>query len=171
MRKLTTITLISAALMLPATAHSQWNLSIGGGASLPTGNFGRGADPGWHALASIGLSSLMQPMSLRADIQYGRFDVTDANQAISSGTLNLAYRFPSAGSVLAPYVIFGGGMYRFECVAVVDCDATHEWGWNGGLGTRFILMGMSSFLEARIHLINDKSGNVRFVPITLGFRF
>lgn len=168
MRNLSTIALCAAALLLPRTSHGQWSLSVGGGASLPTGNFGRAADPGWHGLVSIGLSSPMQPMSLRADVQYGRFDVTGADQVISSGTLNLAYRLPSAGSALAPYLIAGGGVYRFECVAVVSCDATHEWGWNGGLGTRFMLMGMRSFLEARIQLINDERGNVRFIPITFG---
>ena len=91
-----------AAALLAATAggdiraQSPWSLSVGGGGSFPTGQFARGADVGWHGLASIGLSSIMQPMSLRLDASYGRFGSSSADQAISSGTLNLAYRLPSS---------------------------------------------------------------------------
>ena len=154
-------------------AQSPLSLSIGGGASLPLGRFGDFANPGWHALASIGLSSLMQPIGLRLDVAHNRFTAEGAGpeQAVSSGTLNFSYRLPMTNSPLSPYVITGAGAYRFECVGSVDCGETTRFGWNAGLGMKWVGLGLTGFLEGRFHAVNAGTGNVRFVPVTLGLTF
>ena len=163
------------ALMLASTAEAQglWDLSVAGGASLPTGRFADAANTGWHATASIGLSTLMQPIGLRLDAAHTRFTAkaTGPDQAVTSATLNATYRLPMTNSPLSPYVIGGAGAYRFECSGEVSCGSTTHFGWNAGLGTKFAAFRMKGFLESRFHAVIASSGTVRFVPLTLGLTF
>ena len=152
---------------------AQWSLGIGGGASLPLGRFGEGASIGWHGLASLGWSTLMQPIGVRIDTHHHRFTAKAAgpDQAITSATLNLSYRLPMTNSPLSPYVIGGGGAYRFECFGGTDCGSDTRIGWNAGLGTKFAALGLRGFVEARWQAVNSDGGNVRFVPLSLGLNF
>jgi hypothetical protein len=153
-----------------ARAQRPLSLSLAGGASLPAGRFGDAAGAGWHALASIGLSTLMQPIGLRMDVAHNRFaaESVGPEQGVTSATLNLTYRLPMTNSPLSPYLITGAGAYRFECFGAIECGTTTRFGWNAGLGTKFAALGMKGFLESRFHAINTESGNVRFVPLTVG---
>jgi hypothetical protein len=169
--------LVVAGLLLAVSNASQAQrpvtLSLGGGGSLPLGRFGDAASTGWHALASIGLSTLMQPIGLRLDVAHNRFTAKAAgpDQAVTSATVNATYRLPMTNSPLSPYVITGAGAYRFECFGDVDCGSTTRFGWNAGLGTKFAALGLKGFLEARFHAVNSKAGNVRFVPLTFALTF
>lgn len=154
-------------------AQRPLSLSIGGGASLPLGRFEEGASIGWHALASVGLSTYMQPIGLRLDAQHNRFTAKAAgpDQAITSATLNLSYRLPMTNSPVSPYLIAGGGAYRFECFGGTDCGTATRVGWNAGLGAKFVGFRLKGFVESRWHAVNADAGNVRFVPITLALTF
>jgi len=170
--------LVVVALMLatPAvSAHSQrpLTLSLAGGVTQPVGQFADGASTGWHALASIGLSTLMQPIGLRLDAAHSRFTAKSIgpDQAVTSATLNFTYRLPMTNSPLSPYVITGAGAYRFECFGAFSCGTTTRFGWNAGLGTKFAGLGLRGFAESRFHAVNAKAGNVRFVPVTFGLTF
>jgi opacity protein-like surface antigen len=167
----TTLALVVTAHAVPA--QRPITLSLGGGASVPLGRFDEGASVGWHALASLGWSTLMQPLSVRVDAQHNRFTARAAgpDQAITSATLNLAYRLPMTNSPLSPYVIAGGGAYRFECTGGTDCGSSTDIGWNAGLGTKFAAFRLKGFVEARWHAVNGEGGNVRFVPLTFALTF
>ena len=167
-----------ATLALFASAQSvaaqrPLTLSLGGGASVPLGRFADGASVGWHALASIGWSTLMQPIGVRVDAQHNRFTAKAAgpDQAVTSATLNLSYRLPMTNSPLSPYLIAGGGAYRFECFGGTDCGSDTRVGWNAGLGTKFAAFRLKGFVEARWHAVNSDAGNVRFVPLTFALTF
>lgn len=156
------------AIVTPATGASAQRpvtLTVGGGASLPVGAFADGVGTGWHALAGLGVSSLMQPIGIRLDVAHDRFPGdADVDQAITSGTLNLSYRMPMTNSPLSPYVIAGAGAYHARCSGVPDCGSQTRAGWNAGLGTRFAAFRLKGFAEARFHA----AGGARFVPLTLG---
>jgi hypothetical protein len=154
-------------------AQRALTLSLAGGGSIPVGNFADGASAGWHALASIGLSTLMQPIGLRLDVAHNRFtaEAVGPDVAVTSGTLNASYRLPMVNSPLSPYLIGGAGAYRFECFGDIDCGTDTRFGWNAGLGTKWAALRMKGFLESRFHAANSESGNVRFVPLTLGLTF
>jgi hypothetical protein len=162
-----------SVLSHPIEAQSPFTFSIAGGGSLPVGGYRDVASPGWHALASIGLTTLMQPIGLRLDVAHNRFTAESLgpDQAITSATLNATYRLPMTNSALSPYVITGAGAYRFECTGDVDCGSTTRFGWNAGLGTKVATLGFKWFLESRFHAVNADAGNVRFVPLTLGLTF
>jgi hypothetical protein len=164
-----------AALCLPAPASAQrlLKLNLGGGGSITSGRFADAASPGWHALAGLEISSLMQPVAIRVDAAYNRFTARTVgpDQSVTSATANFAYRLPMTNSAFSPYVIAGAGGYRFECVGEFTCDDVTRFGWNAGLGSRFAALGLKGFIEGRWHAINANSGNARFIPVTFGLTF
>jgi hypothetical protein len=157
----------SAGAQRPLTLH------IGGGASLPAGAFGDATSEGWHALAGVALSTLMQPIGLRLDVAHNRFahEVGEGSSGVTSYTLNLTYRLPMTNSPLSPYVITGAGAYTLGCFGLVACGDRTDFGWNAGAGVKFAGLGIRGFIESRFHGANESSGNIRFVPLTLGVSF
>jgi opacity protein-like surface antigen len=162
----------SLVLLLTAStiagAQRPLTLNLGGGVSVPVGSFADGAEPGWHAIAGLGLGSLMQPIGLRLDVAYNAFTakVAGPDASVASGTLNLSYRLPVTNSAFSPYVIVGAGAYRLDCNDPA-CEATTKFGWNGGLGTKAAVFGAKWFLEARYQSVRTP-GSLRFVTATLG---
>jgi hypothetical protein len=154
------------------------SLAVGGGVSLPQGGWSDGVtSAGWNALAALVLSTHMQPLGLRLDAAYDQFAYSDAaqtalggagNQSMISGTLNVTYRLPAAGSPMSPYLISGLGAYHGRCSRGPACDGATRYGWNVGLGTKLHLVGVRSFLEARYHRTERAGRDVNFFPITLG---
>src|SRR5688500_1514606 len=152
---------VYCALFHPLTLDAQRPIWVGaaGGASVPEGDLRDGASTGWHALGTVGLNTLMQPLGLRLDVAFNRFAFTDdaaevlgdGNHSVGSATLNVTYRLPMTSSPLSPYLISGLGAYRSECSAATGCEATTRYGWNAGLGTRVYSLGFRTFLEARYH--------------------
>ena len=162
-----------AAVSATAGAQRPLTLSLGGGVSLPVAHFHEVANTGWHALASIGVSTYMQPLGLRLDGAFNRFSAKSGGPtpAITSGTLNITYRLPMTNSPLSPYVITGAGGYHLGCSGTPGCGTFTRFGWNAGLGTKFVALGLRGFLESRFHAVNASGGNIRYVPITLGLTF
>lgn len=149
-------------------------LNLAGGVSVPVGSFAETASTGWHGVVGIGYSSRMQPIGLRLDAAHYRFEAEQAagpTRGITSGTLNLSYRLPMTNSPLSPYLSAGAGAYRLECIGEPECTSTTKFGWNAGLGTKIAALRLKWFLESRFQAVNTESGNVRFVPVTLGLTF
>jgi opacity protein-like surface antigen len=148
------------------------SIGLAGGVSLPQGDLADGANTGWHALGNLWLSTLMQPLGLRLDVAYNRFEFSDVegNQSVGSATLNATYRLPMTNSPMSPYLISGLGAYRYECSLDVGCDATTKFGWNVGLGTK-LYVGFRSFIEARYHRTTRGDGDVNYFPVTFGVLF
>jgi opacity protein-like surface antigen len=149
------------------------SIGLAGGVSLPQGDLADGVNSGWHALGTIALSTLMQPLGLRLDVAYNRFDLSavDGNQSVGSATLNATYRLPMTNSPMSPYLISGLGAYRSECSLAVGCEATTKSGWNVGLGTKLFVLGFRSFVEARYHRTKRADTDVSYFPLTLGLMF
>ena len=168
-RRVLVVLVLTVAAAARLEAQRAISFGLAGGVSLPEGKLADGVEPGWHALAVIALSSLMQPLGLRLDVAYSRFafdaDALPAfrgdHQTTSSATLNLTYRLPMTNSPMSPYIIVGAGGYRSDCS---QCEATTDFGWNAGAGTKLILLGIRTFLEARYH----RAGASHYFPLTLG---
>jgi hypothetical protein len=167
-------------LFAPTSGTAQRPVSIGiaGGASIPSGDFREGVDVGWHALATIAVSTLMQPLGLRIDVAYNRFAFSDDVPALAeerrstgSATLNFTYRLPMTNSPMSPYLISGLGAYRSECSLDAECEPTTRYGWNVGLGTKLYILGFRSFLEARYHRTEISDSDVHYFTPTFGLLF
>lgn len=174
------LAIASALVLSPAGALlAQRPVSVGlaGGVSVPQGDLRDGASTGWHGLATISLSTLMQPLGLRLDVAYNRFDSSGATrtaagsagyQTVGSATLNATYRLPMTDSPLSPYLITGLGAYRTGCSLGSGCDAVTRYGWNAGLGTKMSVLPFRTFLEARYHRTTRYGRGVTYFPITVG---
>lgn len=171
---------VAMAPIAPVAAQRPISLGFGGGVSVPEGDLRDGATTGWHALGTIALSTLMQPLGLRLDVAYNRFAFTDdaeailgasGNQTVGSATLNATYRLPMTDSPLSPYLISGLGAYRTQCSVEPNCDATTRYGWNVGLGTKLYVLGFRTFLEGRYHRTERGDSGVHFFPVTFGLTF
>ncbi len=164
----------------PMEAQRPISIGIAGGVSIPEGDLRDGVSTGWHALGTIALSTLMQPLGLRLDAAYHRFAFSDEAQAspgedgnlgVGSATLNATYRLPMTNSPMSPYLISGLGAYRTECSVGPGCDATTRYGWNVGLATKLYVLGFRSFLEARYHRTGRGDSDVHYFPVTFGVLF
>ena len=172
------LALLLLSLAVPAAALAQRPLKLGlaGGVSLPSADLAAGAGPGWNALATLALSTLMQPIGLRLDVAHAEFAFDEpsplgpGNQRVSSATLNATYRLPMTDSPMSPYVITGLGLYRIDC-SLAACEASDHFGWNAGGGTKINILGMLTFVEARYHSANVGSGRVAYIPVTFGLLF
>ena len=170
------VLLLSIAAPAAALAQRPLKLGLAGGVSLPSADLAAGAGPGWNALATLALSTLMQPIGLRLDVAHAEFAFDEpsplgpGNQRVSSATLNATYRLPMTDSPMSPYVITGLGLYRTDC-SVAACEASNHFGWNAGGGTKINILGMLTFVEARYHSANVGSGRVAYIPITVGLLF
>ena len=166
----------------PLAAQRPVSLGLAGGASFPEGDLSDGVKTGWHALATIAVSTWMQPLGLRVDVAYNQFALSDeakaalgtggsASQTVGSATLNFTYRLPMTNSPLSPYLISGLGAYRTGCSGDLECDAATHYGWNVGLGTKLYILGFRSFLEARYHRTARGESHVNYFPVTFGLMF
>ena len=149
------------------------SIGVAGGVSFPQGDLSDGVNTGWHALGTIVVSTLMQPLGLRLDVAYNRFAFSDVDghQSVGSATLNGTYRLPMTNSPMSPYLISGLGAYRTECSLAVGCEATTKFGWNVGLGTKLFVLGFRSFAEARYHRTKRGDTRVNYFPLTFGVMF
>jgi hypothetical protein len=167
------VCVIAVATVTPLGAQ-QRPISVGlaGGVSLPQGDLSDAVNTGWNALGTVVLSTLMQPLGIRLDVAYNRFELKagDGNQSVGSATLNGTYRLPMTNSPLSPYLISGLGAYRAECSLDAGCDPSTKFGWNVGLGTK-LYVGFRSFIEARYHRTSRGDASVNYFPLTFGVLF
>jgi hypothetical protein len=180
MRRSLLLAAATALLFTATSAPAQRAVSLGlaGGATIPSGALRDDVDVGWNALASIVISTLMQPLGLRVDVAYNRFSfnddvaaLADEYSAVGSATLNFTYRLPMTNSPMSPYLISGLGAYRSDCSLPTGCEASTRYGWNVGLGTKVYILGFRSFLEGRYHRTERGDTNVNFFPVTFGLLF
>ena len=100
---------------VPAAAQAKF--SLGGGLTLPMGDFGDGSKTGFHGLAAIGFQPANLPIGIQVDGMYQRFGVDvddfDAHTQVIQGTANAVYTFTtSEASTFHPYLIGGVGIYN-----------------------------------------------------------
>jgi opacity protein-like surface antigen len=187
----------AGALLIAATAQAQGTnpsgrpFKLGGqlGASVPLGDFGDGADLGFHVGGLIEYKPASFPVSLRGELTYHRnglkddffasedpdFNGIDGNFSqidfVGNGLLPLG----DAASTARPYLIGGLGLYRLKASAefqdVDISDTQTKFGLNFGAGLTFNLSGFETFVEARFHSVFTDESNTSFIPLSFGFKF
>ena len=174
------LTLVAAALTLApiAATRAQTSISVAGGLSIPVGTLGDVTDIGYSASAGLNLGAPIVPVGARLEIAYAAMGAQrgSGDIGILSGTANAIFNISPARD--APYIIAGLGVYnRRTSISLGTATATDSRtavGINGGAGLRFPLSGLSTYLEARYHLMlgNANEGtNYQFIPITFGITF
>jgi opacity protein-like surface antigen len=147
-------------------ADAQVRLSLAGGPSFPLGSDNH-LEMGYHAQLGAELGVPLLPFGVRVDGAFNRFNEDHGHYDVLAGTANAILRVPMIG--FSPYLIGGVGMYGAKDEAHGNERETN-FGFNVGAGANFALPGLGIFVEARLH--NPTGGEqIRFVPVSLGFRF
>lgn len=185
---------IALCAALPAAAQAQTStarpISFGvmGGASVPVGDFGDGADLGFTLGAHLMLAPTSMPaLAFRADLTYDRWNLKGIGASIvdgNSSTLgvmgNVIFRSSSAMAI-KPYVIGGVGLLSSNSSGSIggvnfSGDRESNLGVQAGGGLEFQLSGFTTFIEAKFVNAfakdgNDDRRNVNWIPVTFGIRF
>lgn len=173
-----TLVIAAAALLsaVPAASHAQVSFLISGGLNAPVGQLGDITDLGYNVTAGLNLGAPAVPVGVRLEASYNGLGYKGGggDVRILTGTANAIFNLGAAND--APYVIAGLGAYNRSSGSSTfgyGSGATVV-GINGGAGLRFPLSGLSTFFEARYHVMlgNSAEGtNYQFIPITFGIAF
>jgi opacity protein-like surface antigen len=160
------------SLFLTAAAvplQAQLGFFVGGGATMPSGDFGDYARTGWMALGGMNFGVGM-PVSFRAEGMYG----SNSHEGDSGDKTNLLGGMASASYVfglsgpISPYITAGIGALSHQYSPGTG-ESISEWKalFGGGAGINFSLAALGLFLEAR-YLVRDDTA---FIPLVAGIRF
>jgi len=158
-------------VLVSSSASAQRTVAIGvsGGLSVPTGTMAESQVSGFHVGGHVNLSPASLPFEILLDLTIHNFDGNmdqpsplDFRSVGVSG--NAAYVFP--GADMRPYLLGGVGMY-FGKPDIAGADNESEFGFDVGGGMRFVLSGLTSFIQVRANFVGDRT----FVPISFGILF
>lgn len=154
--------------------------SVGGGISIPTGDFDDAAKLGWQGTAAVSFVPRGGAVGFQFDGTYSRFGVDgagfDVNHQIIYATGNAVYKFMSSeDGKFRPYLIGGLGVYNFKLTgddapAFGDGSQT-KVGINAGAGFDVKMGGAGLFIEGRFHNVFADPSSRQFIPLTVGIRF
>jgi hypothetical protein len=159
-----------------APAHGQLSFSLAAGLNAPVGTLGDLTDIGYNAAAGLNVGAPLLPVGLRFEGAYNGLQIKNSggDVRIISGTANAIFNVGTTKD--APYLITGLGVYNRRLTVNPFGSSRDKTvvGINGGGGLRFPLVGITTFLEARYHvMLGDKNdaANYQFIPITFGIVF
>jgi hypothetical protein len=168
--------LASTALFLmatSATAQSKAEISLGGGITQPTGDFGDLAKLGWHGLATITVFPGTQPFGLQGSGFYGqnKFE-TGGGKTKLFGALAEVRIDLRTGAAFKPYVTFGGGLVNAKTSVTGGGSASDTKGaLDGAVGIGYVgASKVGFFFEVRYVNVFDSGPDLTFIPVTAGIR-
>jgi len=179
--------LLVVAATLGAQTRRSFNLGLGAGLTVLTGEDRDFFKDGLNLQGSVAVPLRNAGIDLRFDLGYqsiggkDRFTAPPPSDSLRLGDFNVISLTANAQYYASPtaparvYLIAGLGLYRVEANAVHYGQSvkgsTTDFGAAGGVGVSFRLGGMRGFLEGRIHNIFGEGGSAQLYPITLGVMF
>jgi hypothetical protein len=161
--------LVAGSLALsPHVASGQARFGISGGLAVPVSDLGDVAEVGYNVAAALHFGGTHVPFGARIEGSLSGFSLDEAREdaRILNATLNAVANFGQRPS--SPYLIGGLGLYNSK---VAKLDSKNALGMNVGGGLRFPIGDLTTFFEARYHLMfGDRTefANFQFIPITFG---
>jgi opacity protein-like surface antigen len=161
-------------------------VGIGGGMSVPTGDFKDAFDNGYNAQAFLMIKPPGLPLSFRVTGTFNRFDLKDVQVAgVESGYSQVAGGLANVTLHLlhgpvSPYIMAGLGALNFKTyldTSSGDQDVSDtKFGVDGGAGIAIKLGRLDAFVEGRIANVYTDKGvvdtkSIKYVPVTFGVIF
>ena len=176
-RRLLAVLAAGTLLAFPAASHAQsTSILVSGGLSLPMSDLGDFSNSGYNVNLGLAFGAPLIPVGARIEGGFSSFDGKGGGSTtrIASATANAVLNLGPTGA--APYLIGGLGIYnrRFDSDVTDVSNSQTSAGVNIGGGIRFPLGGISTFLEARYHVMlgsQDEGANLQFIPISFGVQF
>lgn len=176
MRRL--ISLVMAGLLgITASANAQsLEVSLGGGATQPSGDFGNAAKLGWHVLGTISVFPSEATYAIQGTGFYGqnKFDGTGGDTFKLYGGL-LEFRLDlRSGAAFRPYFMAGGGLIHVSGGASGPLAVSYgdtKGAFSGGIGVAY--EGKSKvgfFAQARYVNVFFGGPDLSFIPLSAGIR-
>jgi len=163
---------VLAAVAMPATAKAQY-VFLGGGASIPNGDFKDEAKTGWMAQAGVGYDiAAVKGLWVEAEGFYGsnKHKAPDDGDKTNlfAGIAALGYSF-TPDSKVSPYVLAGAGILNHKFVpATGTSESESKFAYSGAVGIGYnASSSVHVWLEGRV--LGSKSSRV--IPISLGFTY
>ena len=171
---------LAFALVAPATARAQGaRFGLGGGLTLPTGDYGNADKTGWHVLGKIDFHIPMSPIGIRVDGSYGQTShktsfAPDGNTKLAGGTVDVVWNVPMAAPMTKPYLFAGAGLYNVNVkspsLPAIDTSLT-KVAFGGGVGLSVGVGPVHAFVEGRFLSVRTEGGATNFIPVTAGVSF
>ena len=176
-RRLLAVLATGALLALPAAGHAQSSsILVSGGLSVPMSDLSDFSNSGYNLNLGVAFGAPLMPVAFRVEGGFSSFDAKGggATTRIASATANAVLNLGPTNA--SPYLIGGLGIYnrRFSSDTFNAADSKTSAGVNVGGGIRFPLGGLTTFLEARYHVMlgnQDEATNLQFIPISFGVQF
>lgn len=163
----------AAALLLlhpsPGQAQNPF-IFVGGGLTIPTGDYADATKTGWMGTAGFGVPVAAGKASIGLEGYYGSnsFDVGDGSIDLFGGAAWLAYRFREPGTV-SPYLIGSAGALRAD--APDPAEPETRFSWSAGVGIDVPVSGsVSLYIEGRYMRAGGDLG-IGFIPLFAGLSF
>jgi hypothetical protein len=158
------------ALFDVACASAQKAVNVGLGAVVPIGSSADLLNSGYNAMLSYSFQpSWMRKNYLRLEGAVNSLaekTTVLTKRQIISGTVNVVIG-GAAQSAPFGYVIIGAGTYQNSGGSV---QRRSDPGFNVGTGIRFTMGFFGTFVEARLHFVNDDA-KTKYFPMTFGLTF
>jgi hypothetical protein len=171
----------SAALVIlfaahPLVAQSQSTWLLGGGLSVPVGEFSSYANNGWDVTAGWERAFGKHPVALRVDLSYARNTDTTGlgfheTTQLTNAMVNVVYHFQGARPHL--YMLLGVGEFHHwfssddpQDIPINDSRVAIQF----GEGVTFRIGSTVIFAEGRFVTALEEQP-LRFFPVVVGVRF
>ena len=144
---------------------------VGGGLTLPIGNFGDVDKAGWNLVGLIQLPISQSPIHLRFDAMYGQTShksPASGNTTLTGATADLLYHLGDHAAKVRPYVLGGLGFYNAD-FGGGSSESKLAFGFGGGI--LFGVGTMHAFLEGRYMSVQTSGSSLNFLPISVGVMF
>ncbi|MEP6589974.1 MAG: outer membrane beta-barrel protein [Gemmatimonadota bacterium] len=168
------VALVAVTAPVSAQSSGSWELGLGGGVTLPTGNAADFYKTGYHGTALVGYRPAASKVWIGLDAQYHHFTQKSFGVNVNGEGANSFAAFGRLNYDAAPtvYLLGGLGLFRTENKANIGGVPVKETDSNmaveAGAGLR---LGKSLFLEGKLVNVFVSNNNQLFIPITLGVRF
>jgi len=177
MRTCATLLCVCAALVAfapaPASAQLGKYLFVGGGLTMPMGDYNDYAKPGWMGLAGISLSRANSPVWFGVEGYYGHNEHDDAAGGATDlygGNAFIGYDFGEETRP-HPYVYGSGGLLIHHYAPpegdTFDYDNENKFAVGGGVGLAIPAGAGNFWVEAKV-MVADKT---QVIPFLVGYNF
>ncbi len=165
-----TIVCLAAFMLAGASAANAQYVFVGGGASIPIGDFkDAGGKTGWAVQTGVGYDIGSKGLFVEAEGFYGSHGYSDSDAKTKPLTVlgAVGYSF-MPGKKVSPYVIAGAGIMSVKNSVGGESHTESEFAYSGAAGLGFNLNPtVHMWIEGRLLGTKD----AKMIPVMLGFTF
>ena len=147
---------------------------LGGGISIPVGDFGDLAKTGWLGQFLAGITFRNGTLGVRVDGNYGQntYKNADGHERIIGVNASLVVTPGRRPMDVHPYFLGGVGLYNAKFVGTPSSTSATKPALNAGFGIQ-VHTGhrMDFYVESRIVTVRTAGSKINFVPLSVGLRF